>query len=424
MKVVVVAAFPTADSGGAGRVAHEFAHELARAHEVFLLCPGKETTLEVSPSGTLRTMRVAAAGEGDVVLPDLRVQRRLEGLVETFDPDVIHAHDFGFLSLLLQDWAKKVGKPFVVTLHVLPSRTHGFVSSETSAIARWLGRSPLFGTFVRMFLKRCDGVIALNRAMEEDLRRLGYRGRVYRIPNGRDLRAYQSLPFAEVREPVKGLLFVGSFARRKNQGYLLEVMEHLSIPARLELVGAPVEPAYLAGLQETIRARGLRGVEIVGPIPYSEVPERLARAHLFVSASRLEVQSLAVIEALASGTPVVGLGNETIDELVDDRVGKRLRPDASPAEFAREVERICTLSPENYLRMCRAARDRVRDLDWQAVLEGTAQVYRELSEARARRNRLSLWSPWIVTASSVRYGLRDFARLGGPRRFPRPERRD
>ncbi len=45
------------------------------------------------------------------------------------------------------------------------------------------------------------------------------------------------------------------------------------------------------------------------------------KTHAFVSASKMEVQSLAIIEALASGSPVIGLGNETVDELVDETNG-------------------------------------------------------------------------------------------------------
>lgn len=425
MRILIVTTFPSAESGGGmGRVAHELAGALAGAHEVLLLCPGKDTAaLELSLPGQLRVVRVAAPREGDVVLPDLRVERRLRAVLGAFDPDVVHAQDFGILALWTQDWARLTGRPFLATLHCLPSRAAAFASAEKTAFARLMGRSPLFRAFIGLFLQRCDGVIALNRAMEGDLRRFGYRGPVFRVPNGRDLRTYQALSFADPRESEKRLLFVGAFARRKNQGYLLEVLRHLRVPARLELIGGALEPGYLAEVEERIRALGLTNVELTGPVPYAEIPRRLERAHLFLSASRLEVQSLAVIEALASGTPVVGLSNETIDELVDDGVGKRLPPDASPDDFAREVERICTLPPEGYHRMCRAARERVRSLSWESVVEQTTRVYQELVASSARRRRAPLWSPWLVSASAVRYSLREFARPPRARRLFRTPRR-
>jgi len=54
----------------------------------------------------------------------------------------------------------------------------------------------------------------------------------------------------------------------------------------------------------------------MGEIPYHQIPQILEKTHVLVSASKMEVQSLVIIEALTSGTPVVGLANETIDELI------------------------------------------------------------------------------------------------------------
>jgi hypothetical protein len=92
----------------------------------------------------------------------------------------------------------------------------------------------------------------------------------------------------------------------------------------------------------------------------------------------MEVQSLVVIEALASGTPVVGLSNETIDELVSDDVGAWLPKDATPENFARAIEQICRLSPEAYMEMCQSAQKRVAHLDWPNIVSSTAKSYQEI----------------------------------------------
>lgn len=407
MRIVFVTTFPTAESGGAGRVAHELAAASARTHDVLLVTPGERTEWIASPPGEPTRVRVATRGDGDVQLPDLRTRDGLEALLQDFRPDVVHAHDFSPLSLWFQDWAHRNGRPFAVTLHCLPSQAQAFGSLERPRLTRWMGESPLFPTFIRLFLHRCDGVIALNAAMVEDLRQFGYRGPLYQVPNGRDLAAYRDLPPADITQPVKELLFVGSFARRKNQRYLLEMMAHLTVPARLVLVGETLEPGYLEELRAYVRDRALGNVDIVGPVPHTEIPHLLRVAHVFVSASKLEVQSLAVIEALASGTPVVGLTNETVAELVDDAVGRRLPADASPAEFAREVEAICRMSPEHYVALCRAGQERVRSLDWRAVVEQNSRVYAELAavSSGAGRKRAPLWTPWLVAASALRYGI-------------------
>jgi hypothetical protein len=89
------------------------------------------------------------------------------------------------------------------------------------------------------------------------------------------------------------------------------------------------------------------------------------------------VQSLVIIEALASGTPVVGLSNETIDELVDKRVGKELSADANPKKFAAAIKEVTNLNQKKYKKLCRRARRRVSLLDWQNIVPKTEKVYKK-----------------------------------------------
>jgi hypothetical protein len=127
-----------------------------------------------------------------------------------------------------------------------------------------------------------------------------------------------------------------------------------------------------------IEEYGLNNVELTGEVEHHQIPEILEKAHIFVSASKMEVQSLVVIEALASGTPVVCLSNETTDELIDDSLGIRLPAEADPVEFARAVEKISNLSPDAYQAMCQNARTRVQHLDWARARAHTVELYRQL----------------------------------------------
>ena len=85
-----------------------------------------------------------------------------------------------------------------------------------------------------------------------------------------------------------------------------------------------------------------------------------------------------MIEALASGTPVVGLSNETIDELISDDVGAWLSRNQKPSEFAKQIMRICSLPEDRYGEICQNARDRVAHLDWSNVVQTTTLAYREI----------------------------------------------
>jgi hypothetical protein len=148
------------------------------------------------------------------------------------------------------------------------------------------------------------------------------------------------------------------------------------------LIGKALKPEYGNQLKRYCKAHDLDNVVFAGQVPHEEIPSYLEKTHVFVSASRMEVQSLVVIEALASGTPVVGLSNETIDELVDDEVGGRLPKDATPQEFAACVERICSLPQPKYDRLCENARRRVDHLDWSNIVDQTVAAYHELMEEK------------------------------------------
>jgi hypothetical protein len=115
-----------------------------------------------------------------------------------------------------------------------------------------------------------------------------------------------------------------------------------------------------------------------GEVAHTEIPSYLEKAHVFVSASTLEVQSLVILEALASGTPVVGLSNETTDDLVDRAVGFRLPQNTPPKVFARYIEKICTLPQPKYDRLCQNARHKVLGYDWANVMALTIDAYQTL----------------------------------------------
>ena len=345
MKILLSTTYPTiASGGGMSRVAYELAAASARLHQVLLLRPGKRNALCLPSEGKPGLAEVSALGKEVIFLPDLRRHpcHQLQTWLTEYAPELIHAQDFGPLPLLMQDWAVQNHVPYVLTLHCLPSRSRAFGSLEGTLLYNWITESRLYLDLVMRFIKRCDGVIALNQAATDDLLRLGYNGLIYHVPNGRNLAEYDVLPLADTTQPVKQLVFIGSFARRKNQQFIIDMLANLRTQVHLSFFGETLEPGYLQSLHEVVHERGLEDIVQMGHIPYAEIPAHLAQAHVFVSASTLEGQSLAVIEALTSGTPVIGLANETLDVLVDDTCGRRLSAASSPADLARQVDVYCT----------------------------------------------------------------------------------
>jgi glycosyltransferase involved in cell wall biosynthesis len=385
----VFAGLPAAREGG-GTVAYEMAHEVA------LICPGDRTELTTGPNG-LRIFTVESSGQGHLRVPRLTQAnlRRMRSFLESFRPDVVHAHDPVLLSLMVQVWAQMAGVSFVYTAHEIPSKILEFGALDLVKFPVGLVE-PVAQRFLSEFYRNCDAVIALNPIVADRIREFGYRGKLLVIPNGRQLARYRACQAAPLLPATpKQLLCVGFIAERKHQHYLLEVMTHLPAEYTLRLIGEPLDPAYEQHLRDYAGQHHLTNVEFFGRVRHEAMPAYYQAAHLVVSASKIEVQSLVIIEALASGTPVVGLSNETIDELVDDTVGARLPKEAPPAEFAAAVERLCGRPQADYDRQCAAARERVKHLDWAKVTGAVMAAYTELADekaaAKAARRAREAW---------------------------------
>jgi glycosyltransferase involved in cell wall biosynthesis len=380
MKVAVISMFREGYGGGGGRVAHDMARQFSPRHQVVLICPSDRTRRYVDQNG-LRVLGIRSTGQGHACVP--RLSRRdvnaLFDLLDQFQPDVIHAHEPVSLGLMGQVWAAMNDVPFVYTSHVLPSKTLDFGASHVFEFLPSSFTQTMSRRMMSDFMNNCDAVIALNQPAADDIRAFGYRGTVLTIPNGRDVERLGACPAANVHTPIKTLTFVGFISQRKNQAYLIEVMNQLPRDAyRLQIIGDVLEPDYASQIVAQAQAHGLQNIVFAGPVPHAEIPDYLDQTHVFVSASKMEVQSLSVIEALASGTPVVGLANETIDELVDERVGCRLGQDAGPATFAHRVDEICALPQPAYDLLCHHARRRVEHLDWHQIERDTVAAYAQL----------------------------------------------
>jgi glycosyltransferase involved in cell wall biosynthesis len=387
MRIAFTSIFRSGAGGGAGRVAYELARNFAINHQVVMICPADTTGLSSDETG-MPIFGIRSAGDAEFQMPDLssRAVGKLFAFLDEFQPEIVHAHEPALMGLIGQIWAKMNQVPFVHTTHVLPDKAMEFGTTDTIHVPAVILKSSITNyaihSVLNNFFQNCDALIALNQRALESIRAFGYQGLTYIIPNGRALAHYDHSHFADITADQKVLVFIGYLSDRKNQSYLLKTLKKLPDNYSLRLIGRPLNPEYQEKLENYIDKHQLKNVDFVGQINHEEIPGILEDAHLFVSASKMEVQSLVVIEALASGTPIVGLSNETIDELVDESVGSWLAMDQKPASFAAQIERICNLSREDYYQICQNARDRVSHLDWSNVVNKTVEAYLEIRKIK------------------------------------------
>jgi glycosyltransferase involved in cell wall biosynthesis len=255
-----------------------------------------------------------------------RLVARLIAARTTFD--IVHLHGVSQKNVPISGVARLLGKRLVITLH-----TAG--QDEPEAVRR-RGR-----TAYRAFTS-ADITIAVSPYMTQRYRQAGLpEDRLRLIPNGIDTVRFRPASPDE-RQALRRTLgwsdapvivFVGFFSRDKQPDLLFRAWRRLveaGTTARLVFVGATRSAYYEidASIERDIRAAaGEMGAAdaVVFTGPTHDVPAYLRAADLFVLPSIRETQSLALLEAMACGLPVIASRLEgATDTFVDDRRNGRL----------------------------------------------------------------------------------------------------
>ncbi len=231
-------------------------------------------------------------------------------------------------------------------------------------------RRAVKGPLVRWAVGGAAGWLPTGQLAREYL--LCYGGKAERVclvPNSPDLdglrrQALELAPRrAELRrrfgwgdEPV--VLFVGRLIRKKGVDVLIEAVAQLEDPVRLVIAGDGPERKSLQGLAAR-RFKSSRA-EFVGFRQPTELPQWYAAADVFCLPSLTEPWGVVVMEALASGLPVVvsDMVGCHPDVLNDPRVGQAV-PTGDPLALSRALQKYLSVRP---------SRDEIHQL-WQPVFD-------------------------------------------------------
>jgi glycosyltransferase involved in cell wall biosynthesis len=184
-------------------------------------------------------------------------------------------------------------------------------------------------------------------------------------------------------------LAVGRFKPAKDYGLMLEAFARLRerresagrLPVRLLIAGGG---ALLEEMRSVARVSGLEeAVSFLGK--RADIPDLMQAADAYVMSSAWEGMPVVLLEAAASGLPIVATdvgGNREV--LRSDEIGY-LVPPGDPAALADALGRLVELPEERRRAMGRAARELVEsEYSLERVVSDWEAVYRELMESASR----------------------------------------
>jgi glycosyltransferase involved in cell wall biosynthesis len=246
-----------------------------------------------------------------------------------------------------------------------------------------------YGLLMSASLARARAVFVPSRATAADVRRF-YRvrpGKMVITPEAAD-ESFHPVEDDEllrtVREkyrlPQEFVLAVGARRPHKNFGRLVEAVGRLGDVegATLVFVGEaderfPDEAAAAAqGMGERVR--------FVGKVPEADLPVLYSLATVFACPSLIEGFGLPVLEAMASGTPVVCSSIPVFEEVAGE-AAVMAPPDDTEA-WASALRRVLT-EPDRRDTLSRAGLHRAGLFSWQRAAQAALRVYRRLGAPTA-----------------------------------------
>jgi 1,2-diacylglycerol 3-alpha-glucosyltransferase len=310
-------------------------------------------------------------------LPGVQVGR----LLDEFQPEIVHIQDHyplcrGVLHAALERDLRVVGTNNFLPENIIP---YVPIFSRSAALRAFLKH--ILWKMVLDVFNRVDVATAATETAARILRQQGLKVPVQAISSGVDLNYFRPDPSVnrtEIRiryglDPRRIIfLYVGRIDREKRLDILLRAFHRLNRDdLQLAIAG---RGRNLKALQSLTRQLGLgQHAVFTGYVPAKDLPALLNSADIFAMPSEAELQSIATLEAMGTGRPVLAANARALPELVENGVNGYLFRAGDVEDAAQRIAELAD-HPESWARMGTAS----LNIAHPHSLSNTLQCYQEL----------------------------------------------
>ena len=297
------------------------------------------------------------------VRPDTRA------ILDAVKPDVVHIQSHINVGWGLTREAHDKGIRIIATNHFMPENTAQFLPLPQFAVD-WLIRR-LWSVAMRTYAM-VDEATTPTRKAAEYLEQAVHRANVHAISCGLDIHDYSPI-MGKRAEPYA--LFVGRVQQEKHIEELLFALTRFPEGTlRVVIAGSGEDRGRL---EKITRDNNIaHRVEFRGHVDDETLRTLLSEAAVFVMPSIAELQSIATMEAMASGLPVVAANAMALPHLVHDGENGFLYEPRDIDGLAAAISRVISSSDSTYRAFQRESLAIVADHDISTTLDRFEQIYR------------------------------------------------
>lgn len=299
-----------------------------KGHQVFIVTVNTEN-MKYKYEENGRVIRIPGIPTGiyDYRLTGIYPVRVLNK-IKKWNLDVIHSHtEFG-VGTFARIVAKQYNIPLVHTYHTMYEDythyiTHGYFDKSSKKLTEYFTKFYCDKTATELIVPSQKTYALFKDKYKVDRN-------VHIVPTGIDVERFyaEKLDQNKVKaikkelklKDEKVILYIGRLAEEKNVELLIESQVSLAkkYNSKLLIVGSGPDLEKYKKLAKKLKIE--KNVIFTGAVPWENVPYYYAQASVFATASTSETQGLTVIEAMASGLPVIAAEDKAFEGVVVDEL--------------------------------------------------------------------------------------------------------
>ena len=357
----------------------------AKGHQVRVLFPShlQKSFLDTYHGVERQGVRAMSVGSMHIgVFYPLFPHAAIDQMFKTFKPEIVHIHDHFPMSVIIMNRARQRGIKVMGTNHFLPENFAPYfplyrIARRFSVWALW--------TWMKVTYNQLNLITTPSQTAADILSSVGLRPPLVPISCGVDLEIF-NMRYADQRTEIRQqyglpldkpvIAYVGRVDGEKRLDVILKAIKlsgcddlHMLLVGRGAAMDEVKRMVHELGLGERIHFPGF--------IASEELPRVLNAVDMFTMPSEAELLSIATLEAMGCGLPILAANSRALPELVDQGVNGYLFEPGQAEDAARYLkELVC--HPERRQEMGQSSLKKVQHHSIQNTYDRYEEVYRGL----------------------------------------------
>ena len=319
------------------------------------------------------------------------LKKKTDEILRLVNPDAVHIQSHLIMGRYLIKSAKQRGIRVIATNHIMPEN----LIKYSVIIPKWFEKTAMKLAWrdAGRILRKVDFITTPTRRAADLLENAAGLTGVLAISCG--IEASKFANATPTSNKIPRILFLGRLDYEKHIHNLLSAVAKLpsSLNTQVEIVG---DGGERAALEAQAKQLGIADqVKFLGHISEEELPKAYERATLFAMPSIAELQSIATMEAMASGRPVVAADAMALPHLVHDGDNGYLFEPNDVDMFADRLLKILTADKKELARLSENSLYLIQSHDIERTLTIFEGLYRgdQDAEKTSDDNRAAYLEP-------------------------------